>query len=126
MELPQINDINKLADKYRWAKLKFGDYRGMKNKFELAKKLGIAQMEVAYYSMGGMGKKIVEISFEMNSEDLSTLYEYGYSLTELLKALKENKDNSFNLTLTAVVWNEKRTEADRKNVYECEYKPSKV
>lgn len=45
-----IIGLENIKDEFRKLKLKFGDFRGLKNKFELAEKFEINTLQIFYYS----------------------------------------------------------------------------
>ena len=121
-----------LRDEYRKAKLKNGDLRGLKNKFELAAKFGIPEMQIAFYSMGGARGRIgdgdiskVEIEFQLSNSTNDYLGN-GYTLKELNDCIENlnGEVDGFEGYFSAVKWNKYGTDASREvvTIFQFKYK----
>lgn len=112
--LPKIIGIEALKDEFRKAKLKCGDMRGLKNSFELSEKFGIPALQTFFYKMGGNGGQRMELTADCYSIE-SSLSIYAYTMTQLVEEIK-NETEAYEVNLICLVWNKKRTDADRKTI----------
>lgn len=109
-----IIGIDALKDKWREAKLRAGDMRGLghQNRFVLAKQFGISEMQVAFNSVAPNNGKIeIEASLEIDGDYAGSVY----TLNDLLDEMATVKDKA-EIQLIKVKWNKQGTDADRSNV----------
>lgn len=109
--------INNLKDKYREAKIRSGDMRGMTahSRFTLAVQFGINPMQVAFDSISPKEGKIeIEASIWIGESS----YGSAYSLKNLIDEINSIKDEpgEIEIQLVKLAWNKYGTDADRSNI----------
>ncbi len=120
-----IQGIEALKNQYRKAKVMCGDFRGLKNKVELAELNGINPMQIIFMSMGGAKGRIgqdigkVELITEVfESEDSAGWMEYN------MKGFIENiktYTGKVRIEFTCNEWNKTGTDRDTRTLFEIEY-----
>lgn len=106
-----LTNIEAVKDAFRFAKVKYGDFRGLKNRFELAEKFGIEPLQVLFYSNGGHGKERVEIEVSIRENENDTAPDHVWSIRDLVEELKDIK--KCEIEIVAYKWNKWRTERNR-------------
>lgn len=109
-----ITTLKALKDEFRKAKLKSGDLRGLKNRFSLSKRLGIAALHTFYVSVAPNEGKRVELVADCYEQD-GTGTIYAYTMKDLIEEIKDT-NVTFEINLIALIWNKARTDAERKEV----------
>jgi hypothetical protein len=112
--------IEAVKKEYRRVKLQYGDYRGMKNKYELAEKLGINPMQILFYSNGGGQGEKTEIEVEIREEG-DKVSSYVWTMKDLVDELKKAK-HQCEIEIVAYRWNKIRTDRERIEGSEFIYK----
>lgn len=119
-----ITGIKNLQDEWRKLKLKVGDLRGMKNRFNISQKLGVPALQTFFYSMGGNGKERMEVWADISYDENSTGWRV-YNMKDLLQEVKEAKEKNHSclyIQLGYIKWNEHRTDGDHINGKEFIFK----
>ena len=112
--------IENLKDKFRLAKLKCGDLRGLKNSFALTEKFGLPALQTFYFKAGGNGDERMELVADCyGNEKQGDIY--AYNMGDLVNDIKK-EIGEFEVHLTCLKWNKERTDADRKDVLVFNYK----
>jgi hypothetical protein len=112
--------IEALKDKFRAAKLKCGDLRGLKNKFELSEKLGIPALQTYYYASGGNGGERAELTADCYSEESDRTI-HAYTMKGLVEDIRAESE-TYEVNLICLMWNKQRTDANRKTIDTFLYK----
>lgn len=110
-----IVGIENLKDEFRRAKLKVGDLRGLKNRFDLSKRLGVAPLHTFFFSMGGNGKERCEVYAEITPIGKDTSLTV-YSIKEMVEEINGWNENEFEVQFCNARWNQHRTDANRSNL----------
>lgn len=100
----EVNTINEVLDQFRKAKIKAGDFRGFKNKFELAAKFELNPMEVYYNSCNHPDK--IEVYADI-MEDLGENYhDRGrcYLLSELREFFASEPMGKYSISFYVLNW----------------------
>jgi len=110
-----ITTIEALKDEFRKVKLQVGDLRGLKNRFELSERLGIAGLHTFYYSMGGNGKERSEVYADITPKGQKSSF-WSYSMKEMLIDIENCCENEFEIQMCNARWNSERNEAKRSDI----------
>ncbi len=120
-----IQGIEALKNQYRKAKIMCGDFRGLKNKVELAELNGINPMQIIFMSMGGAKGRIgqdigkVEVITEVfESEDSAGWMEYN--MKNFIENIK-TYTGKVRIEFTCNEWNKTGTDRNTRTLFEIEY-----
>jgi hypothetical protein len=112
-----IKGIENLKDEFRRAKLIVGDLRGLKNRFQLAQRLGINQLQTYFYAAGGNGENRMEVYADITplpQKEGKVQYSFwSYSIKEMVEEIRTSYEVEFEIDFYYCKWNKKRTDADR-------------
>jgi hypothetical protein len=111
---PDVIGLNQLKDKFRLAKLKCGDLRGLKNAFGLSERLGVPALQTYYFKAGGNGEIRMELVADCHRLDKKGTI-YAYTMKELIEDIK-NEPGQWEINLVCNEWNKHRTDAERKDI----------
>jgi hypothetical protein len=103
--------IEALKDEFRKAKIVQGDFRGLKNKFQLGARFGVPGLQTYYQSAV---KEFSEVYADVYSND----QEVGscFTMKDLIKEVEElSPGNQITVQLRVIKWNRQRTDADRRD-----------
>jgi len=120
-----IKGIEALKNQYRKAKIMCGDFRGMRNKIEIAENNGINPMQVMFMAMGGAKGRIgqdvgkVEVITEVYEHEDSAGW-VEYNMADFLKNIK-TYTGKVRIEFTCNEWNKKGTDRDTRTLFEIEY-----
>lgn len=109
-----IIGINALKDEFRKGKLRCGDLRGLRNRFELSAKFGVAALQTYFYSNVGSGNERMELTADCYALD-GQCDVHAYTMSGLVDDIK-TEPGLFEVHLICLKWNKYRTDADRKEI----------
>jgi hypothetical protein len=115
-----VTGLNALKDKFRLAKLKCGDLRGLKNRFSLSEKLGVATLQTYFYSTGGNGDTRAELTADCYSVESDRCI-HEYTMGGLIEEMK-GETELYEVHLICLMWDKERTDAERKDIDTFLYK----
>ncbi len=114
--------IEELKNRFRRAKLKCGDLRGLKNAFALSTKLGVPAIGTYLYKSGLNGEKRAELTADCYSQT-SDRSIHAYTMGGLVEDIKDETE-VYEITLVCLLWNKQRCDAERKDIDSFTYSNS--
>ncbi len=106
-----ITGVENLKDEWRKTKIKYGDLRGLSNRFALSEKFGINPMQTYFYSAGGNGKVRIEVWADIYTNGKGGFR--NYSIKELVKEVTDITEGEITIIFGYNKWNEHRTDSDQ-------------
>lgn len=113
-----LKNIEAVRDEYRKAKLQCGDLKGLKNRFQLANRLGIEPLHTYYVSVS---PQRTEVTASIYSPAKKAFIAHAYTMKGLIDELKDLESGEYEITLECCTWNKEKTDADRKTIKEFGY-----